>query len=120
MTRLRQSRQPQPQATRDIRREKDHVKSFYVSKNPFQALWHLPAQIFFAITGVLGLAQYARQIVRVVPKLPAALAVRRAQNNGSDSGVGDATSKDVSLGQWVDENVGSLRGVFRPTWWLPK
>jgi hypothetical protein len=118
MTRLRQTRQPS--GSRDTHSDKDHIKGFYVSKNPFQALWHLPAQIFFAITGFLGLAQYARQIVRVAPRLPAALAVRTGYASRANSTADATDTKEVTLSEWVDENVGSLRGVFKPTWWLPK
>lgn len=98
---------------------RDHVQSFYLPRSAFQALISLPRQILFAIAGLFGLAHYARQVVRITPRLPAILSLRPgAESDGGDSENGG--DGKVSLNQWIERNVPSLKGRFVPTWWLPK
>lgn len=97
----------------------DHVQSFYLPRSGLQALISLPRQILFAIAGLFGLAHYARQVVRITPRLPAILTLR----SDTRSDVGDSENGGdgkVSLNQWIERNVPSLKGRFVPTWWLPK
>jgi len=82
------------------------IKPFYIPRNPLQALLALPGQILFAITGLFGFAQYARQIVRIIPRQPGRVVLRDKSEEG--------------LAEWVERNLRSLRGGFTPTWWLPK
>ncbi|WVR03567.1 hypothetical protein IAU60_000559 [Kwoniella sp. DSM 27419] len=86
--------------------------------NPFAfKLWQLitfPSQLLFALAGMVGMAHYARQIVNIVPSKPAYIRLKRAVGS-----VGDVQGKEVRVDQWIAENVKSLRGVFRPSWWAP-
>jgi hypothetical protein len=79
-------------------------KPFYLPQSVVGKALALPAQILFALLGMLGLATWARQIVRVVPRTAGRIA--------------RGASEDVTA--WVDRNVPSLKGSFTPAWWLPK
>ena len=86
----------------------DHpVKSFFLPNSWISQFLSVPSQIIFAIAGIMGMANYARQIIRIKPKRSGLLQIR-----------GGGGSEEV--GQWVEENVPSLSGSFKPSWWLPK
>jgi len=86
----------------------DHpVKSFFLPNSWISQFLSVPSQIIFAIAGILGMANYARQIIRIKPKRSGLLQIQ-----------GGGGSEEV--GQWVEENVPSLSGSFKPSWWLPK
>jgi hypothetical protein len=86
----------------------DHpVKSFFLPNSWISQFLSVPSQIIFAIAGIFGMASYARQIIRIKPKRSGLLQIR-----------GGGGSEEV--GQWVEENVPSLSGSFKPSWWLPK
>lgn len=80
------------------------IKPFYLSNSPVSRLLALPQQALFALLGMVGLATWAHQIVRVRSKQSAAM----------PGGVGG------TIDQWITENVPSLKGTFTPAWWLPK
>ncbi|CAK9783619.1 unnamed protein product [Cutaneotrichosporon oleaginosum] len=77
--------------------------SFYLPQGLVGKALALPAQLLFALLGMLGVATWARQIVRVVPRSAGTIARDAAE--------------DVTA--WVDRNVPSLKGTFKPAWWLP-
>lgn len=89
----------------------DPTKPFYLPKTFLGKAAALPAQILFAILGMLGIATWARQIVRVVPRVPGLVALRGQK---TEDGEGE------SVAAWVDRNVPSLKETFTPSWWLPK
>ncbi|KAL1412997.1 hypothetical protein Q8F55_000746 [Vanrija albida] len=89
------------------------LKSFYLPTSSVLArILALPSQLLFAIMGLVGLAHYARQIVRVRPRNPAPLVRATAV-------AGNGASKELTVDQWVEDNVPSLKGTFTPSWWLP-
>jgi len=80
---------------------------------------------------MMGLAHYARQIVRVRPKVPGTLLLKPKtleEENASDAASStvesDATevasAREVNVDQWITKNTPSLSGTFTPSWWLPK
>lgn len=92
-------------------RERHPIKPFYLPGSWWAQLFTVPQQIIFALAGLLGMANYARQIVRIAPKRPGLLKVRSRPD-------GEGEQQDV--GQWINENVPSLKKSFKPSWWLPK
>lgn len=87
------------------------TKPFYLPQTLVGKALALPAQILFAVLGMLGLATWARQIVRVVPRQAAKIVI---------GGDGEGAGREVNLASWIDQNVPSLKGTFKPSWWLPK
>jgi hypothetical protein len=83
------------------------VKSFFLPNSWLTQFLSVPSQIIFAIAGLMGIANFARQIVRIRPKRSGVLQLR--DEGGSEP-----------VAQWIEENVPSLQGVFKPSWWLPK
>ncbi|WWC85872.1 uncharacterized protein L201_000739 [Kwoniella dendrophila CBS 6074] len=75
-----------------------------------------PSQFFFALAGLMGIANYVRQIVKIIPTKPATICL-------SQKGVSNSNNNDrrrtVKVDQWIKENVKSLEGVFKPSWWAP-
>lgn len=80
------------------------IKPFYLPSSPIARLLAVPQQFVFAVLGMLGLATYAHQIVRVSAK-------QSAPMPGGVKG---------TIDQWISDNVPSLKGTFTPAWWLPK
>ena len=78
----------------------------YVPSSIGHTIRQLPKRCLFAMAGLIGLASYPRQIVLVRAAKPAILNV-----NGSEKS---------SVTEWIESNVPSILGVFRPSWWLPK
>jgi hypothetical protein len=119
---------------------KDHpVKQLYLPQGLVSYVLSLPSQILFAILGMLGLAHYARQIVRVRPRSPGTVMLRanKAESNGTaNSSAGAATETatgtgteteagteeggQVDVDAWIMRNTPSLSGSYTPSWWLPK
>lgn len=88
----------------------DHpVKEFFLPNSWISQFLSVPAQIVFAIAGIFGLANYARQIVKIRPRQGAVLKLK------SETGL-----EQTGLNRWIEENVPSLSGSFKPSWWLPK
>lgn len=94
---------------RDDSRPDHPVKEFFLPNSWISQFLSVPSQIIFAIAGIFGMANYARQIVRIKPKQGAVLKLR-----GGDG------REQVGLGQWIERSVPSLSGSFKPSWWLPK
>ncbi|KIR31098.1 anon-23da protein [Cryptococcus deuterogattii MMRL2647] len=69
----------------------------------------------YSLVGSLGMARWARDIVRIVPRNPGVVNLR--SNLGSGGAKGGKGSK--SLTEWIDESVPSLKGRFTPAAWLP-
>lgn len=88
-----------------------HVKPFYLPSSWWAQLFSVPQQIVFALAGLFGMANFARQIVRVTPKRPGYLKLRGGRG-------GEGEQQDVA--QWINANVPSLRESFNPSWWIPK
>ena len=86
------------------------IKRWYTPMTQLESILFFPHQVLFALLGMVGLAHYPRQIVRIRPHKPALIA------SESD----DAEGEKEDLGRWVDRNVPSLQGSFTPSWWLPK
>jgi hypothetical protein len=102
----------------------------------FYSALALSGSTLLTILSLVGLASWSRQIVKVVPSKPARLTLRNGiaprrepgggdlhNVNGQPSDVSQEVGHDkegVSLAEWVGRNVGSLKGTFRPSWWLPK
>lgn len=87
----------------------------------------LPGTILLSLLSMVGLASWPRQIVRVVPKSSVKLAshtgFRGGRLDGSGKGENSATigtGKHPILADWVTNSVPSLKGTFKPSWWLPK
>lgn len=83
------------------------VKPFYLPSSWWKQLFSVPQQLVFAIAGLLGVANFARQIVRIKPRQPGVLKLR----DGVD---------ESNVNEWIEENVPSLQSVFKSSWWLPK
>ena len=83
------------------------VKSFFLPNSWIAQFLSVPSQIVFAIAGMMGLANYARNIIRIKPKRSGDLEIRG--NGGSEP-----------VAEWIEDNVPSIRGSFKPSWWLPK
>jgi len=83
------------------------VKSFFLPNSWISQFLSVPSQIVFAIAGMMGLASYARNIIRIKPKRSGALEIRG--NGGSEP-----------VAEWIEDNVPSISGSFKPSWWLPK
>lgn len=64
--------------------------------------------------GMLGLAHYARQVVRVRPSHAGLIALKRKGDKIETEG------GKVSVDEWITKNTPSLSGDFTPSWWLPK
>ena len=106
------------------------IKPFYSpSTSPWGFITSVVSQLVFAITGMLGLAQYAREIVKVYPTNPASLQIRdldQSQPTGPDvleDGHHPSSGQEhgeISLRRWIENHVPSLKETFKPTWWLPK
>jgi hypothetical protein len=89
----------------------DHpVKGFFLPNSWISQFLSVPSQIVFAIAGLFGMANYARQIVKIRPKQDAVLKLRN----------GNGATKEGRLSRWIEESVPSLSGSFKPSWWLPK
>lgn len=100
---------PQSDAPSDVEVDRNHnpVKSFFLPNSWLSQFLSVPSQIFFAIAGLFGMAHYARNIIRIRPKQSGLISIRG--NGGSET-----------LSEWIEENVPSLSGSFKPSWWLPK
>ncbi|ORY25059.1 Alpha/Beta hydrolase protein [Naematelia encephala] len=85
-------------------RRPSHVQSFFLPLSYLRFALTVPWQLLFAISGMLGFAHFPRQIVRVTPRTPATF---------------KAGEQEIGLNQWVERNVPSLKGVFKPSWLLP-
>lgn len=98
------------------------VKEFHLPLSPLRRLLSLPAQAWFAITGLIGLAHYSRHIVLLRPRSPISLAIRHGKGGRSEQSNHPAMENgvSVSLSEWVEKNVPSLLGPFTPSWWLSK
>ncbi|KAL7418672.1 hypothetical protein Q5752_006355 [Cryptotrichosporon argae] len=114
------------------------TKPFYFARSAHASVLSLPAQVLFALAGLVGLAHYARAIVRAAPRRPGVVHVRAWEGDGvdgepSEGGSGGEASevesevdedklggRSTSVNRWIDENVPSLKGAFTPAWWLPK
>jgi hypothetical protein len=96
------------QTDSDTDEKRNHpVKSFFLPNSWISQFLSVPSQIIFAIAGMFGIANYARNIVRIKPKRSGILDIHG--NGGSEQ-----------VAQWIEENVPSLSGSFKPSWWLPK
>jgi len=91
----------------DQTRSQHPVKSFFLPNSWISQFLSVPAQIVFAIAGMMGLANYARNIIRIRPQRSGALEIRG--NGGSEP-----------VAEWIEDNVPSISGSFKPSWWLPK
>jgi len=91
----------------DQKRSDQPVKSFFLPNSWISQFLSVPSQIIFAIAGMMGIANYARNIIRIRPKRSGLLKLRG--NGGTES-----------VSEWIDDNVPSLSGSFKPSWWLPK
>ncbi|WVF65970.1 hypothetical protein IAT40_000708 [Kwoniella sp. CBS 6097] len=74
-----------------------------------------PSQLLFALAGMIGMAHYARQIVKIVPSNPARIMLRQNSIGTKEN----QSRKEVRVDQWISDNVSSLKDVFRPSWWAP-
>lgn len=86
------------------------IKAFYLPSSWWAQLFSVPQQIIFALAGLIGMASYARQIIRVTPKRAGLLQLR--------SGGGQQDQQRVD--EWIEDNVPSLWGSYKPSWWIPK
>lgn len=85
------------------------IKAFYLPASWWEQLFSVPQQIVFALAGLIGMASFARQIIRVTPKRAGLLTLR----NG---GRGEQQRVD----EWIEDNVPSLWESYKPSWWIPK
>lgn len=70
----------------------------------------------YSLVGSLGMARWARDIVRIVPYKPGIVKLRSSLGSG-----GAKTGKgNKNLTEWINESVPSLMGRFTPAAWLPK
>jgi hypothetical protein len=86
------------------------IKSFYLPSSWWSQLFTVPQQIVFALAGLIGMASYARQIIRVTPKRAGLLQLR--------NGGGQMDQQRVD--EWIEDNVPSLWESYKPSWWIPK
>ncbi|KAK8845607.1 hypothetical protein IAR55_006323 [Kwoniella newhampshirensis] len=97
--------------------EHEHSTSFSLTSTLLYVfeplLAPLTAALFF-LGGCIGMASYARQIVKILPTQPGLLRIRNGSASGKEIG-----TEERSLTDWIRENVPSLKGVFRPAHWLP-
>lgn len=82
------------------------VKPWLLPQTLFEQLITLPQQLLFVLLGMLGLASYARQIVRVNAAKPAEIVLKN--------------KKKEDVASWINRNTPSLSGTFKPAWWAPK
>jgi hypothetical protein len=102
--------------------------TYHLPQSTFSHFLAAPSKLWFTILGMLGLAVYPRQIVRVFPSKPGSLALGqgkgRSRIQDEDEADGwqgvEGERREMSVNEWVGENVPSLRGTFTPAWWLPK
>ena len=85
------------------------IKPFYLPGSWLSQLLSVPQQLIFALAGLMGIANFARQIVKIKPRQAGAVKVKK----------GDQETR-TSVNEWIDTNVPSLKGSFTPSWWLPK
>lgn len=95
------------------------IQPFFLPQSIFHQVLLFPRQLVFAIAGFLGLAHYARQIVRVVPRRPGVVRLAGSSTPTLIEGI-NPRREDVRVDKWIEENVKCLEGSFRPSWWLPK
>ncbi|OCF36347.1 anon-23da protein [Kwoniella heveanensis BCC8398] len=74
-----------------------------------------PSQLLFALAGMIGMAHYARQIVKIAPTNPARIRLARRSDETEES----QPEAEARVDQWIADNVKSLKDVFRPSWWAP-
>lgn len=98
-------------------RKDDHtpIKSFYLPLSTLKYVLTIPSQLFFLISGMAGFAHFPRQIVNVHSRFPALIDIK-----GKGKVEKGKESIKLNLNEWIGENVPSLKGVFTPTWYLPK
>ncbi len=71
----------------------------------------LPGQLLLTLLSMVGLAAWPRQIVRVVPRAPGVLNYAKSARR---------VAEGYTVSRWIADNVPSLKGTFKPAWWLPK
>lgn len=86
------------------------IKAFYLPSSWWAQLFSVPQQIVFALAGLIGMASYARQIIRVTPKRAGLLQLQ--------SGGGQQDQQRVD--EWIEDNLPSLWESYKPSWWIPK
>lgn len=82
------------------------IKPWLLPQSLLEQLITLPQQLLFVLLGMLGLASYARQIVRVNAAKPATITLKNKK------------TEDVAA--WINRSTPSLSGTFKPAWWAPK
>lgn len=80
----------------------------------------LPGTIILTLLSMVGLAAWPRQVVRVMPRLAAHIRMRTSKGDGKLSNGHGGGEEGQTVSRWISENVPSLKGTFRPAWWLPK
>ncbi|WVQ80965.1 hypothetical protein IAT38_003072 [Cryptococcus sp. DSM 104549] len=88
---------------------------------------HFLASHLTALLGLMGLAHYTRDIVKILPNKPGVVRVRVNPATGRATGtpgddVKETTGEQVeerSVVEWVTDSVPSLKGTFTPASWLP-
>ena len=85
-----------------------------------QLLLALPLRIWDTVTSIMGWWSLDR-IRLVLPLSPGPLRLRSAKSRAEPKVKenGDGRVQDT-VSQWVQGNVPSLQGRYKPTWWLPK
>lgn len=96
---------PRP-SPRDKPSSSPRIKPWLLPQTLLEQFITLPQQLLFVLLGMLGLASYARQIVRVNAAKPAQIVLK------------DKKKEDVAA--WINRNTPSLSGTFKPAWWAPK
>lgn len=91
-------------------RENHPIKGFYLPSSWWTQLFSVPQQILFALAGLVGMASYARQIIRVTPKRAGLLQLR----------TGGGQRDEQRVDEWIEDNVPSLWESYKPSWWIPK
>lgn len=95
----------------DEKVRKNHpIKAFYLPSSWWDQLFSVPQQIVFALAGLIGMASYARQIIRVTPKRAGLLSLRN----------GGGQREQQRVDEWIEDNVSSLWESYKPSWWIPK
>ncbi|WVQ76121.1 hypothetical protein IAR50_005764 [Cryptococcus sp. DSM 104548] len=67
----------------------------------------------YSFFGFINMVRWSSDIVKIVPSKPALVALSRRVAGKSGE------RKGVTVNQWVEENVTSLKGNFTPAAWLP-
>ncbi|ODN79060.1 anon-23da protein [Cryptococcus wingfieldii CBS 7118] len=69
----------------------------------------------YSFFGFLNMVRWSSDIVKVVPGKPGLVDFARKNNVLG----GERGAKGVTVNEWVEENVPSLKGTFTPAAWLP-